>query len=133
MSKPLSSLNTVFFRHDARVEDARKHPAWKSFHRACGQMGLYFDDIERIGTRGTRYSALAFRVEPRPNHFNRYSVAKGEGDGPIGAVLDALAKAGPPWATNVTLMDAALLLSCTGESIPAAPETEADAWENLLS
>ena len=87
MNQPHRSRNTMFWRRDERVVEASRHSGWAAFHRACGESGLFFDDIDPVG-RG--YGAVTFRIEENARKILiRYVVAEGRGSGPIEAVLDA--------------------------------------------
>lgn len=77
------SKNSMFWRQDPVIDDARRQPGWKQFHRECGLHGLYFDDIERTG-KSKKYTAVTFRMDS--NH--RIVVAEGGGMGPIRAVAE---------------------------------------------
>lgn len=103
-----------FWRPDPQIDAARKHPRWASFHRECGQQGLFFDDIEKQG-RG--YAAIAFRVEKSGEQWISYRVSSGTGRGPIEAVLSAFdAALAGGFAVDPTL--GGLLTANT----PAAPQ-----------
>lgn len=98
MSEPHRSRNTMFWRRDEFVAAASKHPGWAPFHRACGQAGLFFDDIDPVGDDGKKdvtkrptrgYGAVTFRLEGT----RAFHVSKGKGESPIAAVIDAYRKA----------------------------------------
>lgn len=73
---------------DPEVRAAANLPGWAAFHRECGQQGLSFDDIERVG-RSRRFTAVTYRLEKVRSHFAAYQVSKGSGDSVVAAVLDA--------------------------------------------
>lgn len=82
MSRHISP-NKMFYRGaDARVQEARKHPAWATFHRECAKAGLFFDDID---PEGKGYGAVTFRIEGSTRHL----VSCGKGALPIDATRDA--------------------------------------------
>ena len=74
----------VLWRSDPQVEAARQHNGWPQFHRAAGQIGLYFDHVERDGRRG-QYLATAFTLVDRVS----VKLADGRGATPITAVAEA--------------------------------------------
>ncbi len=42
-------LPEVLWANDANVEAARKLPGWREFHRACGEIRLFFDHPQKKG------------------------------------------------------------------------------------
>lgn len=89
-SEQHNSRNALFWRGpSAEVQAARRHPGWVKFHRACGDTGLFFDDIEQIGS-SRRFTATAFTARKAASDFYHLIVlANGQGLGPIAAVLAA--------------------------------------------
>lgn len=133
--RPIGSRNTMFWRSDPKIDEARRHPGWKEFHRRCGLAGLYFDDIE---ASGREYSALAFRLQRSGEIYLRFRIAEGRGRGVIPAVLAAFRAAHDSgWAVDPALAD---LLGDTPAPPPSAVEFDdllgdapgaADEWELL--
>lgn len=122
LDRPLSSRNMMFWRADARVDEARKHHGWREFHRRCGEAGLYFDDIEAAGRE---YTALAFRLQRSGDAYLRFKVADGRGRGVIPAVLAAFeAAVSAGWPVDPAL--AQLLQSDRPAPAPAPANSDND-------
>lgn len=95
----IRSKNTMFWRADPHVTAARSDKRWIQFHRACGDCGLFFDDIDPINDNPTKdvparvrggYHAIAFRADrDQRGFFIQRFVSRGTGAGPLEAVLDA--------------------------------------------
>lgn len=116
------SRNAMFWRPDARVDEARRHHGWNAFHRQCGRAGLYFDDIEAAG-RG--YSCITFRLEKRGDGYVSYLVAKGAGRTVMDAVLsgfDESVAAGWPVPAEVR----ELLTAPPPRAAPVVPDISDD-------
>lgn len=76
---------------DKRIDEARKHPGWKNFHRECGTQNFYIENIEK---RGRGYVATSFRLRDRmAPPYIMYPMAEGAGRTPIDACVDAYLKA----------------------------------------
>jgi len=87
--QPHRSRNLLHYRVDPRLDELRKKPEWVAFHKACGQHGLFFDDIDPVGRSG-QYGAVTFRLERSAGgYYDRFLVSEGRGAGPIDAVIAA--------------------------------------------
>jgi len=85
---PMAEINWSL---DPNVEAARKHPAWKDFHRACAVANLYFDHMQKEG-RG--YKCTAFTLyEQRGSLFNQ-EVCTGRGKTVLESVVAAFRESG---------------------------------------
>lgn len=73
----------MLWRPDIAITAARKRPEWAAFHRACGNLGLYFDHCQRVGRSGFSVDAFTTR--------NGVAVllANGRGKSPAEAVAAA--------------------------------------------
>lgn len=76
------------WKPDAKVDETRKLPDWRQFHRLCCERGnLCFDQPVKDGRR---YACLAF--SPRKTDMGGWEtvpLATGYGAEPIDAVIDA--------------------------------------------
>lgn len=92
--------NTMFWRADAKLAELGRDQRWIDFHRACGRDGLFFDDIDPVNDkpqkdvtdamRGGGYTAVAVRTAKDSKGFwIQNFVARGKGQDPIAAVIDA--------------------------------------------
>jgi hypothetical protein len=138
----MSSKNTLHYHVDKDIEAARRARGWIEFHRACGQQGLFFDDIEKEG-RG-RYSAISIRVEKHVTAagselYHRYLVSRGAGKGAIDAVLSAfhaaVAAGFPVDPAHANLFDAPAATPPVGEFddlIGGSSASTSDEFEDLL-
>lgn len=88
----------MMWKLDLNVDAARKLPKWSRFHRACGERGLFFDNIERRDRRDT-YKCVAFTIKTRgagekfAGHPVQVFLAEGVGKTVLDALGDALGKA----------------------------------------
>jgi hypothetical protein len=135
----------MMWKVDENVASARRLPNWPRFHRACGERGLFFDNIERRDRRDT-YKCVAFTIEKRANGYpHQVFLAEGSGKSVLDALGDAFAKAEYDIPEAAALLAAGLQgphLDYAGEPLPEGefrdpPESDFDAlmedeFEELL-
>lgn len=112
----------VLWKPDPRVDETRKLPDWKSFHRLCCERGnLCFDHPVKDGRR---YTCLAFAPK-RTDHGGWAAVplATGRGSEPVDAVIDAYRTCG------VTVPDVEAMVARRFSGVTAAV---VDDFEELL-
>jgi len=107
-----------FWRQDPLLKTLSRDPRWAAFHRACGQDGLFFDDIakqrpgESTWQRRRREESEILAGERHPPSVGAYqavsyrikgdtlqAVSRGTGQGPVEAVIatyhDAIERGDP--------------------------------------
>lgn len=72
--RPYTTIPEVLWKVDPLVEEARRVPAWRHFHRACGKRDLFFDHVERKGKTRV-YGAVAFTLGKVRDQWWSYHVA----------------------------------------------------------
>ena len=86
----------MMWKRDPNVEEARQHPSWVAFHRACGENNLFFDHMEwEGGKRNGAYHCDAYTTSPsKAGGRNSHHIVTGKGKTVIESVIDAYQKSG---------------------------------------
>ncbi|MBB5985958.1 hypothetical protein [Sphingobium lignivorans] len=133
--RPYTTIPEVLWKVDPLVEEARRVPAWRHFHRACGKRDLFFDHVERKGKTRV-YGAVAFTLGKVRDQWWSYHVADGEARSPIEAVLNAYeSEAAAKYRNEETELWAQRLRDGWTPDAPAPPQpppAAIDEFEELL-
>lgn len=93
--QPYIRINELLWKPHPAVEAARKHDAWRDFHRRCGEQNLFFDLPSVAGKSGFTIVALTTHRH-RAGGVLAEKLGEGKGKTPFLALEAAYQAAGRP-------------------------------------
>ncbi len=101
--KPYTASPELLWKPDPQVDEARKNPHWKDFHRVAGTRFLYFD---RPAKEGRGYATTAYTAKKNSlGGWTTYHLADGKGRTVIESIDAAYQAAGRKDAELDRLID----------------------------